>query len=344
MKNKTLKNKTLRNKTLLCTTALALCLGAGAAQAQSNACNDISYRLWQAGTNTWFNYNEPVVIKPGTEGHLYVQVEGQKGNPYKTRATIGYPGDFGFSGRARDVVRHVRMSAQNAEDRAEGRIRFFAEQPGTVDLGYRLDGVHPPGELRTVARRCQVDRVRIQVGRGAGQRGDRRGDRPSERPAERPSGTRLSDREAAADDLVRLLYRGILRRERAGNIEPSFVDQVLNRGLDGLGMVAETMTLSEEFRYQALERTEAEHGKGHDLADLRDLLLTDIYRSLYGYVEPSRRDREEDLRYLDGCLSGSRRSAEACGRLGNSLLRSGLFYERHQEKIDYVRRGPYSRR
>ena len=150
----------------------------------------------------------------------------------------------------------------------------------------------------------------------------------------------LSRREAAADDLVRVLYRGILRRERAGDVEPSFVDLTLDRSLDGLGQVAETMTLSEEFRYRALERTEQEHGRGYSLDELRELLLQDIYRSLYGYVEPSRRERQEDLRALDICLSDKRRSREACGDLGHNLVRNHLFYERHRDKVDALRRGP----
>ena len=294
------------------------------APAAAQNCSNVSYRLWTQQGETWYRLGETVEIESGREGHIYLHVDSQSQSPYSTQADVGYPGKYGFGGRSTDVVKHVKMKSPSGEDRSRGRVRFDAAQPGSTQLGFRLTGVRSPGTLDLVAPRCRTGVIPIRVvGRG-GQGGN--GGGPGEEPA-----------MGAAEELVARLYTGLLRRSDPGRVESSFVDMVRRSARDGVLSVAETMVRSGEFRNEALRRTEVAHGRS-SLDELRRQLLGDIYRDLYGYAEPDREGRQDDLRDLEDCLAG-RPGNEACSRLGRELVNRRQFYEHNQELIDAVSGG-----
>lgn len=303
--------------------ALAVVLVAPAA---AQDCSNVSYRLWTQQGETWHQLGETVEIESSREGHVYLHVDSRSKNPYSARAEVGYPETFGFRGRATDVVKHVKMEAQSGDDRTSGRIRFHAAQPGTTQLGYRLTGVRSPGTLDLVPPSCRTGVIPIRVVARGGQDPPGGGQGGGEEPA-----------MGAAEELVARLYSGLLRRSDPGRIESSFVTMVRRNARDGVLSVAEAMMKSDEFRREALRRTEAAHGR-NGLDDLRRLLLADIYRDLYGYAEPDRQGRQDDLRDLEDCLSG-RSGAEACSRLGRELVNRRQFYDHNQELIDAVSSG-----
>lgn len=302
------------------TSVLALALGVVfVAPAAAQNCSNVSYRLWTQQGETWYQLGETVEIESGREGHVYLHVDSRSKNPYTAKAEIGYPEKFGFGGRSTEVVKHVRMQAQTGDDRARGRIRFDASQPGTTQLGFRLTGVRSPGSLDLVAPPCRTGVIPIRVAPRGGEGDGDGGEEPG---------------MGAAEQLVARLYTGLLRRDEPGRIEPSFVAMVRRSARDGVLSVAETMMQSDEFRREALRRTEEAHGRS-SLDELRRVLLGDIYRDLYGYAEPDRQGREDDLRDLESCLAG-RAGNEACSRLGRELVDRRQFYEHNRELIDAV--------
>lgn len=296
-------------------------LGVGAAllpaEARADHCDTMRLRLWTKTSEVWYDYGETVEILAGQEGHLYLHVKGRGPTPYTARAEIGYPSAFGLGGNPHDIKRHVRMEQQNSDDRRVGRVRFRAAEPGTTHLGYRITGVKDPGDLRDLARGCRVDRVAIRVV----------GDSHDE--PERPT-TRSASRE-----VVELLYRSLLRRERHDGDARSFVEVVARQGSRGVEEVAESMLTSSEFRHQVLDRVQRDRpSRDRSLADLREKLLYEMYRDLYGNLEPSSREMDEDAEDLDVCLSTERDSRESCTRLARNLVTHDLFYERHGDLLD----------
>ena len=304
--------------------ALALVAAFFAAPAAwaDRSCSDIKYRLWQEHQVTWYDYGETVEIRTGEEGHLYLHVEGKGPTPYSAGADMGYPSGFGLGGDSHQVRRHVKMRAQDDRDRRAGRLQFTAEEPGTAYVGYNLVSVKVPGDIKSVAPRCRLDKVAIRVlPRDAG------------RQPQPPQ-----DSRAAALEVTEMLYRSLLRRERHGGDPRSFVDQIDEQGKHGIEAVAEAMLVSQEFRHQALLRTQQQRtDRSRDLAELREWMLRDMYRDLYGLLEPSPREIDEDLADLDTCLSSDRRSEAACARLSHHLVSHRLFFERNQELLDELR-------
>ena len=286
----------------------------------------MSYRLWTRGADeVRYRLGETVEIESGREGHIYLHVDSRSKDPYSTSAEVGYPEKYGLRGRATVVVRHVRMEAQSGEDRSAGRIRFNAVEPGTTQLGFRLVGVRSPGRLDLVANGCRTGAIPIRVLPRGGQ-----ADPPADE--EEPA-------VSAAEELVGVLFTALLRRADVGRADQEFVRWVRRDSREGLLRVADTMVSSDEFRSNALRRTDDTHGR-NNLGKLRQLLLGDMYRDLYGYSEPDRQGREDDLLDLEDCLSG-RPGNEACSRLGRELVNRRLFYDYHRDAIDALsgRRG-----
>jgi hypothetical protein len=336
------------------------------------ACPEISFRLWQPTGETWYDGNDVIQIAPGQEGHIYVHVKGRS-TPYSTSATIGYPQEFGLAGDAREVERRVRMQAQNNDDRSQGRIRFRTDETGQIQLGYRLSGIASPGTWSNVPDNCRTGAIAIAVGQGfvpGGRdgRGDGRGDDRGGRggpPGDGRGGPgdgrgggdrgRGDDRGGrgdwdrdgrggrggntrgqAAENLVEILYEGILRRERAGEIDRGFVTQVERNGFSGLERVAISITASQEFQNEALRRTRALHGRIRNNSELYEALLLDIYGDLYGDGDPSRRDYDRDYRDLSACLSGGRNRSRSCEALGRSLINNPLFEDENVDLLEDV--------
>ncbi|MEM8960776.1 MAG: hypothetical protein AAGD38_04795 [Acidobacteriota bacterium] len=309
-----------------CACLIAL-LGFVAVAPAHSQCSQVEVRLWQPNNEqVWLESDEVVEIGAGEEGHLYLHVEGRS-TPYRTNAVIGYaPGT-----RAGSVARHASLTAQNDEDRRAGRLRFRATAPGTFRLGYQLTGVWSPGRLDAVPVGCRKGVLTVRVvGKGAegGQVDD--------------DDDHYEEEIEPAAELVALLYEALLRREEAGRIDEGFVRTVRQRRYDGIADVARQITASDEFRRDALRRTEDAHGRARDLADLRELLLEDIYKDLYGYIEPSADEAADDLAALDECLSASRSAQRACEELGANLVRSRLYYDEHFDLIEEL--GGNSRR
>lgn len=306
--------------------------------ASAQNCSNVEFRIWRADqAASWYGPGDTIEVYSGEEVHLYIHQASGSGSHYSTAADIGYPANFGMRDDSRRVRQHLRMSAQNGDDKRSGRIRLVAEQLGTARLGYRITGVKSPGDIGRFARQCRTGAVNFEViARPAPPP-------PPTRPAPPPPGYVTPG--DAATGLVELLYRGLLRRERVASDPDDFVRQVVQFGKAGLERIAETMTVSPEFRYEALKRTEAAHGAGRGgLQRLRRQLLDDIYRDLYGYLTPTRENREADLADLDRCLSDDRGAEQACSRLGRNLIDSDLFYEQHRQLIDSLPRTRRGRR
>ena len=299
--------------------AAVLCLSSSAA-ADQRCSGEVKYRLWQEDNVGWYEFGETVEILEGEEGHLYLHVRSGGPTPYSTSADIGYPAALGMGGDSHKVRRHVKMQAQDNRDRRAGRVIFTAQEPGTVYLGYELVGVKTPGKLHNVPGNCRRGRVAIRVLPRRGGHG----------PVHDPH-----EAQASALQVVESLYRGILRRERHGEDPWEFVDQVDREGRRGVEEVARQLLVSSEFRYQALRRTEQQRAeRSRNLEQLREWLLFDIYRDLYGLLEPNRQDVDEDLRDLDTCLSSDRYAEEACTQLSRNLVTHRLFYENHRDLLE----------
>lgn len=132
---------------------------------QAEACEgEIYIRLWQpGGYETWYDVGEEIEIASGEEGHIYIHIAGEGEDTYTAAARIGYPEEFGYQGDARTVERSVKMQAQNNDDRRYGRIRFRANTPNLVYLGYEITGVADPGSIGNVSRNCRVGYIPIRV-------------------------------------------------------------------------------------------------------------------------------------------------------------------------------------
>lgn len=314
----------------------------------ARACDgEVFIRLWQpGGEETWYDSGEEVEIQSGEEGHIYVHVKGRGDNTYTTSARIGYPGEFGYEGDARVVERSVKMQAQNNEDRGNGRIRFRADQPGLVYIGFQINGVTPPGSLNNVPRDCRVGYVPIRVqggqnqgggrgdGGGRGGRGDGGGWDDGGRGGRGDGGGRGGGRNAsraAAESLVTLLYEGILRREDAGQLDSGFLRLAENEGLEGLQKVAISMLRSQEFQGQALRRIQNEQGRMNDADERISALLWAMYASLYGDAEPPERRSDQDFDLLSDCLDANNR---ACENLARSLISNPLFENANSDDLE----------
>lgn len=296
---------------LLVAACVLLLVGSLPASAQ---CEALQLRLWQpGGAETWYDAGDTVSVPAGQEGHLYLHVRARGQNRYSTAAEIGYPGDFGLDGRAQDVLQHVRMTAQSHEDRSMGRIRFTAQKPGTTALGYRLLSVERPGSLDQIAAGCRTGKVSIRV----------------EGQNTAPPASGGDSAGSAAEEVVDLLYRALLQRDRGADEVPDAVRQVERGGRDAIFDLAAVLTGSPEFRNEAPRRV---NGGVEGLLDA-------IYRDLYGSRQPSSGDYREDLRNLEECLESRRGADVACDAFGRDVVGSRLFYDAHRDLVDDLERG-----
>jgi hypothetical protein len=338
-------------------------LAATAQVASADCPGQVFYRLWQpGGAETWYDAGEQIDIASGQEGHIYVHVRGRGDNKYGTSARIGYPSEFGLGGDAHAVERSVKMQAQNGEDRSNGRIRFRADQPGQVQIGYQIEGIQG-GSLNNLPGNCRIGPIPINVGGGGGGGGRGNQGRGNEGRGggrdngwdrdgggrgggrdgggwDRDGGGRGGGRDGgggrnpewqAAKGLVEMLYEGILRREEAGQVDDGYIRLVVNEGQEGLEKVAGSMFKSPEFQQQALRRIESEQGRMRDRDERMTALLWGIYSWLYGESEPNERRADQDYEMLDACFAGNSRSCESLGR---SIIANPLFEESNSEYLE----------
>lgn len=303
---------------------LAALLAAPLAAAEAGPCAEIVYRLWHEKGEQAFPYGQEIGIPSGEQRHLYIQVLGEDQKPLGSSATIGYPNEFGFGGSPLEVLKQVRMEAQNPADRQYGRIRFTTAAEGGTSLGYRIEAVDG-GRLRLLPEACRVGQVNLRI-------------LPRPAPALEPQ--EISPREAA-EQLVVLLYYGLLRRKIVDQFDPGYVDIVQKRSRPGIEEVAQTILASNEFRQSAYRRAEERHGTPRrGGTSLTELLLGEIYDALYGRrSQPSRAEARQDLEDLDICLKGDPFYIPTCGRLGRTLVGRQLFYDHNKDLIDSLASG-----
>ena len=295
----------------------------------ANPCAPISFRSWQESGEKAHVYGQDIELFSGEEMHVYIQVLGADGKPHGTSAVIGYPGEFGFGGNALEVLKKVRMEAQNAADRQYGRIRFRSAEPGGASLGYRIEAVDAPGQLSRLPEACRVGQLNILV-------------QPPRAPVSLEPEA-ISPREAA-EQLVVLLYYGILRRKIVDQFDQSYVEMVQKQSRAGIEQIAETIFESKEFRESAYRRAEERHGTPRRGGkSLTELLLGEMYDALYGRRgQPPTADVRRDLEDLDICLKGKAYVIETCGRLGRTLVGRQLFYDHNRDLIDSLAARPES--
>ena len=284
----------------------------------------VQFRLWQDGRNTYFDHGEEIVLQVGEKADFYVHTDSRSATPYSTRAEIGAPADFDIGSHRRPHVDRVLRLSHG--DPLKGKVSVAAIAAGRTALGYRIDEVARPGRLEGIRPGCRTGQVHITVERRSG------ADSPS-RPASRTAGE-------AAHELIVNLLTGILRRteERTGDYPNGWFDRVEENGLEGLVVVAGTLTGSAEFRDTALRRTETALGaSGHRLGrdELEAQLLTDICRSLYGDLSLDRYSRERLANTLGACLAGG--EAGSCQRLGRDLVRQREYSEHHRQLLRHWR-------
>lgn len=298
---------------------------AAAAAAAPGPCQEIVYRLWHEKGEQTFPYGQEIGVPSGAHLHLYIQVRGEDEKPLGSSATIGYPGEFGFGGNALEVLKQVRMEAQNQADRQYGRIRFTAAAEGGASLGYRIEAVDG-GRLGRLPEACRTGQVNLRV-------------LPPPAPASLEPQA-ISPREAA-EQLVVLLYYGLLHRRIVDQFDAGYVEIVEKRSRPGLEEIAQTILESNEFRQSAYRRAEERHGTPHrNGKPLTELLLGDMYDALYGRRrQPSQAEARQDLEDLDICLKGKAYTIATCGRLGRTLVNRQLFYDQNKDLIDSLAGG-----
>lgn len=292
----------------------------------ADCASKIAFRLWhedqpESNQNApLIAYGQDVGIASGQHTHIYVQAIGQGAKALGTSAVIGYPGEFGFGGTALEVLKRVRMEAQNAADKQYGRIRLTAAEEGGTSLGYRIEAVDSPGRLESIPLGCRVGQVNLRI-------------LPPLAPAN-PEPQVIAPREAA-EQLVVLLYYGLLRRKIVDQFDQGYVDAVEKEKRAGIEKIAETILESHEFRESAYRRAEERHGTPRRGGKaVTELLLGDFYLALYGRSRPPEVEVRRDLEDLDVCLKGKDYYIETCGRLGRTLVASPLFYEHNRDLID----------
>lgn len=336
--NMTAQNMTTQNMTtqsrrripihsILALAGIVLAATFAAAPTLAQKCDNLSYRLWMKDAESWHRMGETVEIVTGEEGHIYLHVDSPSRNPYGTSAKYGAPREMGLGGpRVAEVRAHVQMR-QIDDDRAAGRLRIEAAQPGETSIAFRIQSVHSPGNLDLVRKACRVGTIPIRVlpRGGAG-----------------VPGAQGSESERAARELASRLYTALLRRSEP-NPDPSFVRDIARSGREGVLQVADVMVSSPEFRRDALRRTEEKHGR-NSLDTLRRQLLADVYRDLYGYSDPDRDTQRDDLRDLEHCLGRDYSGDQACSRLGRELVGRSQFYDQHKALIDALGSGRPGRR
>lgn len=292
------------------------------APARAQSCRgEVVFRLWQPDRGvTSFELGREVEIETGREAHLYVHVRGSSTGSYATQASFGYPYEFGFVLREKEVLRHVRMEAQTDQDRLEGKIRFTAQEVGSTKIAYRIDDVPLPGRIDGVPPLCRVAEVTLKV--------------------LAPALPKIETRSPiqAAQDLLAMIERSFLGRG-AGPIAPEQVAEVLKGGQATLARRAGEWLQSPEFRRAAL--VHLEKGRKKDPATARRTLLFDLYHGLYGPVEPDRGRIEEDLEDLEFCLASSDKKALAtCSRFGRNLVNHPLFAGRNRALLERLSLAP----
>lgn len=286
----------------------------------------IGFRLWveelpeKDQSDQIYSYGQDVPVASGDHAHVYVQAVGQARKALGTSAVIGYPGEFGFGGTALEVLKRVRMEAQNPADRQYGRIRLTAAEEGGTSLGFRLEAVDAPGRLEAVAAACRVGQINLRI-------------LPARAPAN-PEPQVIAPREAA-EQLVVLLYYGLLRRKIVDQFDQGYVEVVEKERQAGVERIAETILESNEFRESAYRRAEERHGTPRRGGkSITELLLGDFYNALYGRSRPDPAEVRRDLEDLDVCLKGKSYYIETCGRLGRTLVASPLFYQHNKDLLD----------
>ncbi len=92
----------------------------------------------------------------------------------------------------------------------------------------------------------------------------------------------IAPREAA-EQLVVLLYYGLLRRKIVDQFDQGYVEVVERDKRAGIEKIAETIFESHEFRESAFRRAEERHGTPRRGGKaVTELLLGDFYLALYG--------------------------------------------------------------
>ena len=314
---------------LLVCTLFVIAAGPLEAQCQTR------YRIWQDGNNTFYKYGEEIVLGVGEKADLYIHAYPSRSeHPYSASADIGAPTAFGVGRhRPQDVSRVLKLGNH---DSRKGKISFTTVAAGRTGLGYQITAVVRPGTLDKISRKCRIGEVKITV----------RGASASQRPGHPPQpAAPVGSANDAAHALITQLFTGILRRSAAESADypDSFFDQVQRDGLQGLISIAETMTVSPEFRQTALKRTSealarsgvATRGLSRDV--LMNQLLTDMFNSLYGsgsvpYADAQRRMAS----YLSDCLQG-RQGSDSCNRLGRDLLTQPQYQRHNQDLLRYLR-------
>ncbi|MEL7059017.1 MAG: hypothetical protein AAGN46_03210 [Acidobacteriota bacterium] len=325
------------------------------ATATAQSCDRVHYRLWKDGNERWFEHGETVEIVSGTSADLYIHVDRGSRVPASTGALVAYPKALGFSGtRSLDVVKHVRMREQTAQDRSQGKISFRADQVGSTRIAYRIERING-GQVTELPGACRTDQIEMRVVSSAAALSGRRGSgvtqrRPGasldddivgrQRPDRSRRGGRYDDDDRSrysrgdrvAFVLVEDLYVGLLRRDEPGTVHLPYVDHVLEVGRSGLEDVAGELLKSTEFHREAIPRTPwAARSSGAEA----DRLLEAIYSDLYGPDRPSGKDWRADLRDLEACLDGRDR---ACEVLGRNLVDTRLYEERNERELDLLDR------
>lgn len=301
----------------------------------SAGCPELDVRTWEPdGRTSWFDSTAPVPLRVGQEAHLYLYLDTGTRPRHQTKSEIRTVLDREAPISRRESTSRLQGSEQSAEDRSVGMFRIHALKPGDAYLHYEVQSVHPPGSIDRLPARCREGVLHVRI-------------EPESDDAVPPPVSDDHGPEAAARQLVEDLYVALLRREDAGDVDGGFVDHVLRDAEAGLVEVASQITTSSEFRDRALQRTEERAGSGKSLSELREILLLDIYRDLYGYErEPNRRVDDENLEALAVCLSGSRNAERACADFGEGLVRSRLYTDHHRELLDELsdRRRPRENR
>lgn len=146
---------------------LLLFTSVAAAQAQSQHCEDLVFRLTQDGNHEQsFSGGETIVLKPGRDGHLRMYLRSKGPIPHTLSAEYGHPSEFGFRGMDPNLVRQViQVRPQKPNNIERARVVFTSGQRGSATLGYRITGANDPEAFKRIPRYCRSGVLTFQVAR-----------------------------------------------------------------------------------------------------------------------------------------------------------------------------------
>lgn len=139
-----------------------LALAGQPAEAQ---CGNLIFRVTQGNYEQSFSAGQPIVLRPNQDGSMRVYWRGGGESIYTLAAIYNNPREFGWQGGQDPIRMHqvFRMDPQTGQARNRGVVRFKANNPGQVNLGFILQTTDHVDNYRKVPNACRSGILTISV-------------------------------------------------------------------------------------------------------------------------------------------------------------------------------------